>query len=364
MILRMSEPYVVIMAGGRGERFWPASRLKRPKQLLPIVGDTPMLTQTVERLSGLVPPERIFVITNQEQLAAVGEVCPALPKENLIGEPMGRDTAAAVGLALLLVRKKDPDAVFALLPADHVIHDSAGFKDTLRAAFTAASEQDILVTIGITATHPATGYGYIQVGETLMEAENQTVNSVVEFHEKPNREKAEAYLESGNFFWNAGMFVWSTHALEAALKSHAPGLYESLSALDADWDASGSIDSAMSIHYPKIDKISVDYAIMEKAKNVAVIESAFDWDDVGEWPAIARHESQDNSGNTLKGETVLRDAAGNIVVAQDKHVVSLMGVEDLIVVSTPDATLVCHKDQVDQLKSFVKEIGMMHPDLM
>ncbi|MEM1223719.1 MAG: mannose-1-phosphate guanylyltransferase, partial [Verrucomicrobiota bacterium] len=228
----MGKRYVVIMAGGRGERFWPESRLARPKQLLPIVGEKAMLAQTVDRLEGLVPPQDIFVITNVEQRAAVLDVCPELDPAKVIGEPMGRDTAAAVGLATILVKREDPNATFAMLPADAVIHDAEGLRSTLESAFAAAEADKVLVTIGITATFPATGYGYIQQGDNFGLYLGREVLNVKRFVEKPNLETAKGYLASGDFFWNAGMFIWSVSSIVAELEKSTPTLWASLRAID------------------------------------------------------------------------------------------------------------------------------------
>ena len=354
----MSQRYVVIMAGGRGERFWPVSRLARPKQLLPIVGEKPMLTQTVERLAGLVDPGNVFVITNAEQRAAVLEVCPDLDPAKVIGEPVGRDTAAAVGLAAVLVRREDPDASFAMLPADAVIHDAAGLRATLETAFQAAEAQPVLATIGITPAFPATGYGYIQQGGTLGEYAGREVFQVRRFVEKPDEETAESYLASGDYFWNAGMFIWSVPSIVAELEKSTPSLWRALRAIDEGLASGKELDPLLAQHYPDLEKISVDYAIIEKAGNVVMVESGFDWDDVGEWPAVARHYPKDESGNVARGRAELADARGNIVYSRDDgHLVALLGVEDLIVVRTDDATLVCHKDKAQDLKALVKSIG-------
>lgn len=352
----MRDRYVVIMAGGRGERFWPASRLKRPKQLLSIVGETPMLAQTVERVRKSIPANHIFVITNDEQMDSVREVCPEIPVENLVGEPVGRDTAPAVALASLLVKQKDPDALFSILPADHVIHDSSGFQDVLDVAFEAAEQQEVLVTIGIAPTFPATGYGYIQKGKVQSKAQNLPVYEVVEFKEKPEKETAEAYLESGNYFWNAGMFVWSVRTLDRALQEHAPELSSAFQKMAAAMNSGTMLDSVLEKHYPALEKISIDYALMENATNVVVVESAFDWDDVGEWSAIARHVPKDGNQNSTKGDVMLRESQNTISVAHDGHTIALLGVEDLIVVTTPDATLVCHRDHAQNIKKLVKEL--------
>lgn len=354
----MSKRYVVIMAGGRGERFWPVSRLARPKQLLPIVGEKAMLTQTVERLSSLVDSKDVFVITNAEQRDAVLEVCPALDPAKVIGEPVGRDTAAAVGLAAVLVRREDPGATFAMLPADAVIHDADGLCATLETAFQAAEAQSVLATVGITPDFPATGYGYIQQGDKLSDYAGRTVFKVRRFVEKPDEATARGYLESGDYFWNAGMFIWSVASIVTELQKSTPGLWTALQAIDAGLEAGQDLDSLLAGHYPNLEKISVDYAIIEKAGNVVMVESGFDWDDVGEWPAVARHYPADEAGNVVRGSAELVDARGNIVYSQDDgHLIALLGVEDLIVVQTGDATLICHKDKAQDLKALVKTIG-------
>lgn len=317
-----------------------------------------MLTQTVERLSVLVEPENVFVITNAEQRDAVLEVCPALDPTKVIGEPVGRDTAAAVGLAAVLVRREDPGATFAMLPSDAVIHNAEGLCATLETAFQAAEAQPVLATIGITADFPATGYGYIQQGDKLADYAGRTAFKVRRFVEKPDEATARGYLESGDYFWNAGMFIWSVPAIVAELEKSTPGLWTALQAIDAGLESGQDLDSLLAEHYPDLEKISIDYAIIEKASNVVMIESGFDWDDVGEWPAVARHYSADEFGNVVRGSAELADAKGNIVYCQDDgHLIALLGVEDLIVVQTGDATLICHKDKAQDLKALVKKIG-------
>ncbi len=354
----MTDRFVVIMAGGRGERFWPESRLARPKQLLPIVGEKAMLTQTVDRLKGLVDPKDVFVITNAEQRDAVLEVCPDLDPAKVIGEPMGRDTAAAVGLAAVLVRRENPNASFAMLPADAVIHDAAGLRSTLETAFEAAEANPVLATVGITASFPATGYGYIQQGDTLGEYAGRTVFNVKRFVEKPNHETAQSYLESGDYFWNAGMFVWSVGSIVAELEKSTPSLWGALQAIDRGLAAGEGMDPLLAEHYPNLEKVSVDYAIIEKATNVVMIESGFDWDDVGDWPAVGRHYPSDENGNVVRGLTQIEDSKNNIVFSRDdNHMIALLGVDDLIVVKTEDATLVCHKDKAQEIKKIVQTLG-------
>ena len=351
------------MAGGRGERFWPQSRLKKPKHLLPIVGDAPMLAQTVDRLKDLVSPEHVFVITNAEQRDAVLESCPQLLPERVIGEPQGRDTAAAVGLAALLVEHTEPGAAFALLPADHVIADSGGFCKVLAGAFEAAEKEDFLVTIGIRPDFPATGYGYLKQGIKVDGLAALPVHKVERFVEKPDLERAQKYLHEGGYFWNAGMFVWRPEVILQAIRTHAPALSIGLDTLSASWQESGSVIQAMDMVYPKLEKISIDFAVMEKAEGVVMLESAFDWDDVGEWPAIARHYPSDDHENVFKGNGSALDASGNLAYAEPGHTISLLGVKDLIVVQSGDATMVCHKDYAQQVKALAQQVCQDNPEL-
>ncbi len=344
------------MAGGRGERFWPQSRLQRPKHLLPIIGDAPMLCQTVDRLAGLVPPGNVFVITNREQRPGVLASCPDLDPANVIGEPVGRDTAAAVGLAAILVKIRDPEGAFAILPSDAAIHDGKGFRATLATAFEVAESGEHLVTVGIKPDNPATGYGYIQKGEPFTSSGKEDVYKVRCFVEKPDLSTAEKYLQSGDYFWNAGMFVWQADVIGKALSSHVPDLWLALNNIENGIREGENLDSLLEEHYPSLEKISIDYAVMEKADNVLTVEAGFDWDDVGEWPAIARHNKSDPQGNILKGKGMIRDGSGNIVVNEKEHFTALIGVDDLIVVQMGDATLVCPKSKAQEIKKLVQEM--------
>jgi mannose-1-phosphate guanylyltransferase len=352
----MSNRFAVIMAGGRGERFWPQSRHAKPKHLLPIVGDKPLLAQTIARLQPLIAPENILVITNRQQEAAVREVASTLPAANVIAEPIGRDTAAATGLATVLVAARAPDAAFAMLPADHVIHDAAEYRANLEAAFVVAEREDSLVTLGIRPTEPASGFGYIQRGEPVEPALGRTVRLLTRFVEKPTREVALKYLESGDYLWNAGMFVWRAPVVSAAFIEHAPGVWAGLGEIAAGLARREPLDGLLERHYPAIQKISVDYAIMEKARNCRVLPATFDWDDVGSWTAIARHFGSDDSGNVVLGRGLVEQGAGNLVVSTGDHLVSVLGTEDLIVVHTPGATLVCPKARAEEIKALLKRV--------
>lgn len=344
------------MAGGRGERFWPQSREATPKHLLPIVGEKPMLAQTVDRVAGIVPRENVFVITTQSQLEGCREACPGLPAANVVAEPMGRDTAAATGLAMLLVKQRNPNAAFAMLPADHVIKDTGEYGKLLAIAFTAAESADVLVTLGIKPAAPETGFGYIQQAGLWRNVSGRDVMAVKRFVEKPDQATAEGYLASGEYYWNAGMFVWRVPVVEAAFKAHATELYAGLAKLETAAQSAGGWARALAEVYPTLKKVSVDYALMEKSTNVVVVPATFDWDDVGAWPAIAKHFTPDEHGNVLRGHALVENGTHNIVISTDGHLVGVIGVSDLVVVHTAGATLVCPKDRAQEIKALLTRI--------
>jgi len=352
----MSERFVVIMAGGRGERFWPQSRQTTPKHLLPIVGEKSMLAQTVDRVLGVVPAKNICVLTTRAQLKGCQEACPQLPRENFVAEWVGRDTAAATGLAMLMVKRLNPNAALAMLPADHVIHDSAEYQRVLDAAFTAAEQADMLVTLGIKPTHPETGFGYVQQASLWRKIGGRDVFAVKRFVEKPNLETAQGYLASGEYLWNAGMFVWRVPVIEAAFKAHAPDLYAGLQKIEAAVKTPADWDAALEHIHAKLPKISVDYAVLEKSTNVVVVPATFDWDDVGSWPAVANHFSPDAAGNVLRGLSLVEKGSGNIVISDSGHLTAVIGASDLVVVHTADATLVVPKARAQEIKSLLQRL--------
>ena len=357
----MANPYIVIIAGGKGERFWPQSRAERPKHLLPVVGETPLLTQTIERVLPIVPRENIFVITSAVQEKGVRAVCRDLPKANVIAEPVGRDTAAAVGLAAAIVGARDPQGVFAVLPADHVIHDGKKYQADLKVAFAAAAKAPVMVTIGITPTEPATGFGYVQRGEVWAKPNRREVYAVKRFVEKPDLKTAKKYLKSGDYFWNAGMFVWSVAVVESAIAEFAPELDAGLQPIRAALAQGRRLGPVLKKVYPGLKKISVDYALLEKSTNVVVLPSTFDWDDVGAWPAVARHYKPDTAGNVSRGRTMVEQGSGNIVFSEGDHLVTIVGADDLIVVHTAEATLVCSKAKAQEIKALLGRVNQL-PD--
>ncbi|MBC8206175.1 MAG: mannose-1-phosphate guanylyltransferase [Kiritimatiellales bacterium] len=347
----MAGRYAVIMAGGKGERFWPLSTSKHPKQLLALVGDKPLIAQAVDRLDGLIPPENVFVVTNADLVEATQQAAPMLPPENIVGEPIGRDTAAAVACGGALVAAKDPDGVFAVLTADQVMSNLDVFKATLQGGMNLADENEILVTIGIQPTFPSTGFGYIESGDDFGSAEGVQFKKAVRFVEKPDAETAQSYLDTGKFFWNSGMFIWSVPTLRNAFAAHCPEMKKLMDEL-TEFAARGEIFQGLEKIYPTLGKISVDYALMEKADNIVMACGTFIWDDVGSWPALEGHFPQDESGNTLIGECEQIDSKNNIIYSKDR-ITAVIGAEDLIVVQAEGVTLVCPKDRAQDIKQMV-----------
>jgi mannose-1-phosphate guanylyltransferase len=347
----MAGRYAVIMAGGKGERFWPLSTSKHPKQLLALVGDKPLIAQAADRLEGLVSPENVFVVTNADLVDATREAAPQLPPENIVGEPIGRDTAAAVACGGALVKAKDPNGVFAVLTADQVMGDREVFSVTLKGGMDLAEQNNILVTIGIEPTFPSTGFGYIESGERFQTLENVEFRKAVRFVEKPDEATATAYLSTGRFFWNSGMFIWSVQSLEEAFGAHCPEMKKLMDTLTG-FAVDGNITAGMDATYPSLGKISIDYALMESADNIVMACGTFAWDDVGSWPALESHFPQDAGGNTKIGRVETLGAEGNIVFSKDR-LTALIGVKDLIVVQADGVTLVCPKDRAQDIKQMV-----------
>jgi mannose-1-phosphate guanylyltransferase len=341
------QAYACIMAGGSGERFWPMSRRHMPKHLLRLFSERTLLEEAVRRLEGVVPPDRILVLTNAAQLAGAREALSTHPAVQILAEPAKRDTAAAAALATAWVRTRDPEGVLALLPADALIKDTATYRRQLTAALTRAAGTPALLTFAIKPAHPATGFGYLELGE----AGAGGFRRVVRFVEKPDRAAAERYVAGGRHAWNAGMFVWRVGAFLAEAERHTPMLAQFI----RDFPA-GDATAFLAARFPPLEpKVSVDYAIMEKAAQVETLLAEFDWDDVGTWTALPAHLPADAAGNTLRGPVVVHEAANNIVLSNGRTV-ALCGVRDLVVVETPDAVLVCHRDAVPTIKQLLPQV--------
>ena len=355
----MSKPiYALILAGGSGERFWPLSRRNRPKQLLRLVSEQTLLEETIARLDGLVPSERILILTNVEQEKAVRDLLKSFPKENIIAEPAKRDTAAAVALGAGWVAARDHSATMLALPADHVIADRAAFQETMKTAAAAAEETGALVTIGIKPTWACPGFGYIEQGESVrLRGDGKiAVHRVGRCREKPTVDLAESFIRKGNFRWNAGMFVWSVPTVLSEFNRHAPELADFISQVRSSKD----VDKVLHERFAKLPRISFDYAIMEKADRVLVVEASFDWDDVGSWQAVARYFKNDDHGNAANTALIALDSTDNVIFNDGETTVALLGVHNLIVVRTADAILICHRHQAEKIKNLV---GKLPPEL-
>lgn len=346
--------YFVIMAGGRGTRFWPRSRSRRPKQLLNIIGRTTILEQTLERILPITDWEHIFVVTEKSQAETVRGVLPRLPSSRLVVEPLGRNTAPCIGLAALLLERLDPQAVMVVLPADHYIADVSLFRETLLAAAESARRGDYLVTLGIQPTGPETGYGYLEQGEKIMDVAGRHVWKVRAFHEKPDRPRAQAMVNSGKYFWNSGMFVWRVSTILKQLSRLTPALFSELETLKRHL-GQASWEQALAESYPAMENISIDYAVMEKADNVLMLSGDFGWNDVGSWEAVYQLEAKDEAGNCLTGPIWAIDSRGCLVYSPDKAV-GIIGLRDLIVVETPDALLICPRERAQEVKKIVEHL--------
>jgi mannose-1-phosphate guanylyltransferase len=355
--------FVVIMAGGRGERFWPLSRERTPKQLLKLLGNRSFLQQAVDRVRPLVPAEHVFVISNATQAREVKDQLPELPPENVVAEPAGRDTCAAVALGAALVASRSATGVMAVLPADHVIPDAAAFRQVLADAFDLAGRGATIVTIGIEPTEPATGYGYIRLGEALPGGEGDygtVFHRAERFVEKPPHETAVEYLENGGYRWNAGMFIWSGGTIAEALQEHRPDMSAACRRWTAVGRDAGVLAARLAADYPALEKISIDYAVMERARNVVVADGAFAWDDLGSWTALARHLPADADGNCTVGDFVQVDSAGNLIYdarTAGRTPIAAVGLRDTIVVHTDDAVLLVHKSEAQKVKELVKRLA-------
>jgi mannose-1-phosphate guanylyltransferase len=344
--------YFVIMAGGRGTRFWPRSRTKLPKQLLNIIGPKTILEQTIDRLLPMTDWDHIFVVTEISQAEAVRTLLADLPESHLIVEPLGKNTAPCIGLAALILSQTNPEATMVILPSDHHIARVEAFQDTLLAAAQAAGKGSYLITLGITPTFPETGYGYLEQGREVMKVGSYPVREVKAFHEKPEKSKAEAMIQSGRFFWNSGMFIWTVSAILDQMSRLTPDMYQEIKKLEDYWAQPGW-EEALRRAYEAVENVSIDYAIMERADQVLMLEGNFGWNDVGSWEAVYQLESKDEKANCLKGPILVLDSQGCLVQSPQKTV-ALIGVRDLVVVDTPDALLICPRERAQDVKKIVQ----------
>lgn len=346
--------YGVILAGGTGERFWPLSRRENPKQFLSLFGQRTMLQLTMDKLEGLLTAENVFVVTDKAYRDLVAAQLPELPPENIICEPCGRDTAAAVGLAAEHIARRNPQGVMAVLPADHYVADVEEFKRVLKTGVEVAREGEWVLTIGIRPSRPETGYGYIQQGEQYQERQGTAVFKAAAFYEKPDLSLALKYLDSGDYLWNSGMFIWRVDLIRNLIARFLPQLDAGLSQIAAGIDSEDEARVTAAV-YQDLPRISVDYGIMEKCNQVLVIPAAFGWDDVGSWTALGRYGETDQQGNVLKAQGVFLDTYDCLVYAPDR-VIATLGVKDLLIVDDGDSLLICQKDRDQEIKKVVEAL--------
>ncbi len=340
---------VLVMAGGRGTRFWPLSRARLPKQCLPLAGERTLIQRTVARLKGLVDPEEILVATGRGMEDAIRAQLPELPPENFLVEPRGRNTAPCIAWgAVEIARRAGGEAVMAVLPADHVVSDEQLFRDTLAAAARAASETNSLVTIGIKPTRPETGYGYLWLGGELGRWGDKAFHRVRRFVEKPDHKTAQTFLESGDYLWNAGMFCWTVDAIRDAYREYLPGTWAAMEALA---HKPGTIEDL----WERFDATSVDYGVMERSRGVLTVPGSFGWSDVGAWTALPEVLAATAGGCVRAADTVVIESQDNVVHAPGK-LVALLGVSGAVVVDTPDVLLISRRERAQEIREITKEL--------
>jgi mannose-1-phosphate guanylyltransferase len=338
----MSKVYAVIMAGGAGTRFWPASRALRPKQLLPLSGGAPLLAETVRRLAPLVTEDRVIVVTGEHLAEGTSKAVPGVPKDQILKEPAPRNTAPCIAWANAVVSRLDPEAVVAVLPSDHFIGDEPAFRKVLEQAIESARGGRV-TTIGIVPTRPETGYGYIELGDDL----GNGVRKVARFVEKPNRETAEKFLAGKRHLWNAGMFFFRVKDMTSLVEKHLPELGAGIAKIDAD-------ASTLATIFPTLPSVSIDVGVMEKAEGLAVVPGDFGWNDIGSWESAWELGTKDANGNALEASSIAIDAKNNLV--RSKKAVAIVGVDDLVVVDTDDALLVMPRERAQDVRLVIEEL--------
>lgn len=351
----ISRLHVLVLAGGSGTRFWPQSRRSVPKQFLPLAGEDSLLAETIARVDGLVPADNVWVLTRQDLQDGVAARVPGMRTDRIIAEPEARDTAPCLVLAAARIAQVDPEATLLILPADHMIVEPDKFRQCIQGAVTSLGEIDGLLTFGVAPTYPATGYGYVQRrDEPGISAGDSRCYAVDGFREKPTEEKAKEYIADGRYLWNAGIFLWHLNTFREALERCSPDLWQGWQRLHELGAAlEDPSEPAVAERFRELPRISIDYALMEKADNVRVVIADFPWDDIGSWSAVGRYHAHDAAGNVTRGRVQLSDGRDNTILATGERVVAVLGVEGLVVVDTPDALLICPRDRAEEVKKLV-----------
>lgn len=343
--------FALIMAGGIGARFWPRSKEKTPKQLLKIFGENTMIQDTVARLDGIIPKENIFIITNRVQRQEIINQLPGVPEQNILEEPFGRNTAACIGLASIMISEKSKDAVTIVLPADHIIQDVNSFQNVLMSAAKFANESKGLVTIGIIPTRPETGYGYIQIDDAII---TDNIHKVLTFAEKPNYTTAVRFLESGDFLWNSGMFIWRIDTILEEISKYMPELNDGLVKIKNSLH-SNNLDEIIAQVYGQLKGISIDYGIMEKSQKVFLTKGDFGWSDVGSWEEVYQLSGKNADANALVGKVFTDDTSDSYIYSPDKFT-AVIGAENFIIINTDDALLICRRDKAQDVKKVIDHL--------
>ena len=344
--------YAVIMAGGVGTRFWPRSRTERPKQFLSIIDSNTMIQSTVKRLSPFIKNENIFYVLNSQQKPQLIEQIPKVPENNIVLEPFGKNTAPCIGLVALHLKQLDPEATMVVLPSDHIIRDKKTFHKVLNIGKDIVTETNGLVTIGITPDHAATGFGYIQQSKKVSDIDGTSVYRVKTFAEKPNKETAQLFLKSGDFVWNSGMFLWKVSTILEEIKIHIPELFVGLEELEK-YIGKSDYQQQLNKFYKQIRSVSIDYGVMEKAKNVYVIRCKIGWNDIGSWDEVYKLTPKDKNGNAIVGNGLAINCK-NCFIYSDNDLITLTGMENMIAVKSENATLMCPRDKTQDVKEVVE----------
>lgn len=350
----MTKIFSLIMAGGSGTRFWPRSKTVKPKQYLNLFGTESLLQSTIKRFSKFTSAENIYVVSGKSQATVLEQQTTLLPKANLIYEPVGKNTLPCIGLAAMFAEMENPDGIMVVTPSDHLIENDELFEDTVLAAVKIADERNGIVTIGITPTYPATGYGYVQTSENITGSEKIKQFKVERFVEKPNEATATEYLKQGGFYWNSGLFVFKISIFLDAVKQFAPSLYSDLRKIQADL-GKPSFDRTLDKIYRAVESISVDYGIMEHAKNIYLVEGNFVWNDLGSWESVYLTSEKDENGNAGAGESIVIDSK-NSYIYSETGLIALVGLDDVIVVQDGNTTLVCKRDKAEEIKKVVDRL--------
>lgn len=350
----MNDLFTLIMAGGSGTRFWPRSKVAKPKQYLNIFGEDSLLQSTIKRFSTFTDTSNIYIVSSKTQADVLEKQTPMLPNKNLIYEPVGKNTLPCIGLAAMFAEKENPDGIMVVSPSDHLIENDDLFKETVLAAAKIADKKNGIVTIGITPTYPATGYGYVQTEEDITGEEKIKQFKVKRFVEKPDEKTASRYLEEGGFYWNSGLFVFKISVFLNAVEEFAPELYADLRKIQSDIGNS-SFDQTLDTIYRAVQGISVDYGIMEHAKNIYLVEGNFVWNDLGSWESVYLTDKKDENGNAGSGESIFLDTK-NSYVYSEKGLVAVVGMDDVVVVQDGNTTLICKRENAEDVKKIVDKL--------